>query len=64
MTLSPDQRDLLAMLQRGPILPVTPMRGQPDYLDQFARMGFVVICGQSVHITDAGRLAVREWRRD
>lgn len=63
MTLSPGQRDLLAMLELGPILPVTPMRGQPDYLDQFARMGFVIVCGQSVHITDAGRQAVTENRR-
>lgn len=62
-TLSPDQYQLLAMLQSGPILPVTPMPGQPDYLDQFARMGFVIMCGQSVHITDAGRQAVREWSR-
>lgn len=63
MTLSPGQRDLLAMLELGPILPVTPMRGQPDYLDQFARMGFVIVCGQSVHITDAGRQAVTESRK-
>lgn len=59
-TLSPDQVDLLHMLELGPVLPVSPMPGYPDYLDQFQRMGYVIVAGQSVYITDEGRAAVRE----
>jgi hypothetical protein len=59
MTLSPDQRDLLRLLEHGPILPVSPMPGQPDYLDQFERMGFVLITVRAVYLTDTGRAAAR-----
>lgn len=48
------------MLELGPIQPVSPMRGQPDYLDQFERMGFVLITVRAVYLTDAGRAAARE----
>ena len=58
-TLSPGQRDLLAMLELGPILHVSPMPGHPDYLDQFERMGFVLITVQAVYLTDDGRAAAR-----